>query len=128
MKLAYVASYAQQQERGANPFKIDNHYSLLELDATWKQYTLGVGDEVLSGYLVPGTTTTVGFSTPLATLHKFQGWADKFLTTPGNGIDDRYATLTWTKKGVTVAGHAGASPAPGTATTRSASAATMATN
>lgn len=100
LKLAYVASYAQQKERGANPFKQDNHYSLLELYATWKQYTLGIGDEVLSGYLVPGTTTTVGFSTPLATLHKFQGWADKFLTTPGNGIDDRYATLAWTTKGV----------------------------
>jgi hypothetical protein len=100
VKLAYIASYAKQQERGWNPLKNDNHYSLLELDVTWKQYTLGVGDEVLSGYLVPGTTTTVGFSTPLATLHKFQGWADKFLTTPGNGIDDRYATLTWTKKGV----------------------------
>jgi hypothetical protein len=29
----------------------------------------------------------IGFSTPLATLHKFQGWVDKFLTTPANGID-----------------------------------------
>ena len=30
----------------------------------------------------------MGFSTPLATLHKFQGWADKFLGTPGDGIED----------------------------------------
>jgi hypothetical protein len=32
----------------------------------------------------------VGFKTPLATLHKFQGWADKFLVTPADGIKDRY--------------------------------------
>jgi hypothetical protein len=41
-----------------------------------------------------------GFSTPLATLHKFQGWADKFLTTPVNGIDDRYLALGYGKKGL----------------------------
>jgi hypothetical protein len=100
IKLGYVASYAKQSERGRNPFKIDNHYQLLELNTTWRQFTLGLGDEILSGYLVPGTTTTIGFSTPLATLHKFQGWVDKFLTTPGNGIDDRYASITWLKKGL----------------------------
>ncbi|HEX4973709.1 MAG TPA: hypothetical protein VFV69_21890, partial [Steroidobacteraceae bacterium] len=33
-----------------------------------------------------------GFTTPLATLHRFQGWADKFLVTPVDGIDDRYLT------------------------------------
>ena len=100
VKLGYIASYAEQRERGANPLKIDNHYQLLELNTTWRQVTFGLGNEILSGYLVPGTTTTVGFSTPLATLHKFQGWVDKFLTTPGNGIDDRYASLTWLKKGL----------------------------
>ena len=31
-----------------------------------------------------------GFSTPLATLHAFQGWADAFLTTPRDGIRDLY--------------------------------------
>ena len=34
-----------------------------------------------------------GFTTPLATLHKFQGFADKFLTTPANGIRDTYIEL-----------------------------------
>ena len=41
----------------------------------------------------------MGFSTPLATVHRFQGWVDKFLTTPANGIDDRYASFAWQKKG-----------------------------
>jgi hypothetical protein len=94
IKVSYVASYAQQDERGANPLRIDNDYRLLELGATWRQFNLVLGDELLSG------NGTIGFSTPLATLHKFQGWVDKFLTTPVNGIDDRYATFNWQKKGV----------------------------
>jgi hypothetical protein len=42
----------------------------------------------------------VGFSTPLATTHLFDGWADKFLTTPANGLDDRYGTLAYELKSV----------------------------
>ncbi len=34
------------------------------------------------------------FTTPLATLHPYQGWADKFLNTPGDGIEDVYLTLS----------------------------------
>jgi hypothetical protein len=30
----------------------------------------------------------------LATLHKFQGWADKFLSTPAAGIEDMYVGAT----------------------------------
>ena len=33
---------------------------------------------------------TYGFSTPFATLHAFNGWADRFPATPVNGLDDRY--------------------------------------
>ena len=29
-----------------------------------------------------------GFNTPLATLHAFNGWADRFLTTPVKGLAD----------------------------------------
>jgi hypothetical protein len=33
------------------------------------------------------------FTTPLATGHAFQGWADRFLNTPGDGIQDVYLTF-----------------------------------
>ena len=43
------------------------------------------------------------FSTPLATLHKWNGWADKFLVTPPKGLRDLFVRLdgklgiaTWT--------------------------------
>jgi hypothetical protein len=94
MKLAYVASYATQQEYSDNPLNFDNDYYLLEFTGTFRQYSLGLGIESLQGDGVKG------FTTPLATLHKFQGWADKFLTTPPNGIEDKYVNAGFTLKGV----------------------------
>lgn len=96
VKLAYAASYAQQQQYGDNPLSVDNDYSLLELTATYRQYLLGVGFETLEG------NGLKGFTTPLASLHKFQGSADKFTVTPPNGIVDRYlnAGVTLQKVGL----------------------------
>lgn len=96
VKVAYAASYAQQQPYGDNPLSFDNDYSLLELTATYRQYMLGAGLETLEG------NGLKGFTTPLASLHKFQGWADKFTVTPPNGIVDRYlnAGITLQKVGL----------------------------
>jgi hypothetical protein len=86
VKLSYVASYATQQEAARNPLSFDLDYYLGEVNAAYGSYSIGAGVEILEG------NGTKGFTTPLATLHKFQGWADKFLTTPADGIDDRYVT------------------------------------
>lgn len=93
MKLAYSASWATQAEYGDNPLEFSNDYYLAELTGTFRQYSLGAGYEVLQG------NGTKGFTTPLATLHRFQGWADKFLTTPVNGIVDLYFSGGYQKKG-----------------------------
>lgn len=84
VKLLYAASWATQREYADNPLTFEDDYYLLELGVSLQQYSLGVGIEVLQG------EGTKGFTTPLATLHKFQGWADKFLTTPVDGVEDRY--------------------------------------
>ena len=94
VKLVGFASYASQQDRGDNPLDFSDDYAAAELIATLHGWSVGAGIEVLEGDGVKG------FSTPLATLHKFQGWADKFLTTPANGIDDRYASLGYAAKGL----------------------------
>ncbi|MBK8545616.1 MAG: hypothetical protein IPL62_20060 [Caulobacteraceae bacterium] len=39
-----------------------------------------------------------GFSTPLATLHAFQGWADVFLATPPDGVRDLYAGVSYSTR------------------------------
>ncbi len=90
IKLSYAASYATQEERGDNPLNFDNSYYMLELMGGLKQWKAGVSYEVLEG------NGQKGFATPLATLHKWQGWADKFLTTPPDGLEDLYLTVAWT--------------------------------
>jgi hypothetical protein len=90
VKLSYLASYATQREDGANPLSFDLDYYLAELTGSYRYSSLGAGVEVLEGDGVKG------FTTPLATLHRFQGWADKFLTTPVDGIVDRYVNVGFT--------------------------------
>jgi hypothetical protein len=96
LKVGYAASYAQQSDYGTNPASFDLAYYLLELSAAYRQYTVTAGREVKEG------NGAVGFATPLATLHRFNGWADKFLLTPANGIDDRYVSVGYLAKGVGV--------------------------
>ena len=86
LKVSYVASYATQQEAARNPLSFDLDYYLGEINVAYGSYSLGAGVEILEG------NGSKGFTTPLATLHRFQGWADKFLATPVDGIDDRYLT------------------------------------
>lgn len=93
-KIGYAASYADQKEYGENPLTFSNNYYLGEFSLTYRIVTFGLGYENLSGDGVKG------FTTPLATLHKFQGWADKFLTTPVNGIKDSYANVGVAMKAV----------------------------
>jgi hypothetical protein len=87
VKLAYMASWATQSDYADNPLSFDVDYVLAEVTASYKQFGLGAGMEVLDG------NGAKGFTTPLATLHKFQGWADKFLATPANGIEDTYVNV-----------------------------------
>lgn len=46
-----------------------------------------------AGFERLGAGSGRAFQTPLGTLHAFNGWADKFLTTPINGLEDRYVSL-----------------------------------
>lgn len=96
VKLAYTASYAAQTDYADNPLDFSLGYLSGELTATFKQFSLGYGMERLEGNGVKG------FTTPLATLHKFNGWADKFLATPVNGLDDQYLTAGIALKSVGV--------------------------
>ena len=78
------ASYAHQTDGGDSYLDYDAHYYAVEGAAAF------FGIKATLGYEVLASDNGVGFKTPLATLHKFQGWADKFLTTPADGIEDFY--------------------------------------
>jgi hypothetical protein len=85
---AYAAAFARQSDGGANPVDFEASYYLLELGVKLARTAVSVGHEVLGG------NGTAAFSTPLATLHAFQGWADKFLATPGAGLEDDYLKIS----------------------------------
>ena len=99
VKLSYVASYASQSDYAKNPVSYSADYYLGELGIEAKGFKLLGGYEVLgSDQTAAGAPGSVfAFQTPFATLHKFQGWADKFLTTPANGVQDAYGSLSYTK-------------------------------
>lgn len=92
------ASYASQSEGGDSLLDYDADYYVLEGAMPIGPVTATLGYEVL------GAGDGVGFKTPLATLHKFQGWADMFLATPGDGLEDLYAGLSGTIGPVKLAG------------------------
>ena len=85
-KVAYVGEYASQEDYGDNPNDYDADYYLVEAGFNWTKFGLKAGYEVLEGNGIAGES----FLTPLATLHKFNGWADKFLATPPDGLEDLY--------------------------------------
>lgn len=87
-KLSLVASYARQSNWRDNPNRYAADYWLAEGQLQLKAFGLSGGYERLGADKGLANTS---FQTPLATLHKFQGWADKFLVTPADGIRDRYA-------------------------------------
>lgn len=94
LKFNWALEYARQQDAGANLAPIDAAYSFIEVSLKTATAGMVVGREVLSGERGTFTpATNPAFQTPLATLHKWQGWADKFLTTPSAGIEDLYVGL-----------------------------------
>jgi hypothetical protein len=84
LRATYTLSYATQSDVAKNTTHYTDGYYLLEGGLEIKKITVGLGYEVLE------SDGKVAFATPLGTLHAFQGWADKFLTTPTQGIDDAY--------------------------------------
>lgn len=92
-KVALVAEFATQSDIANNPVSYDADYA--HLSGMWsgeKGLALGIAYESLGGN---SSVEDAMFRTPLATLHAFQGWADKFLTTPDAGIDDIFATVKY---------------------------------
>lgn len=86
--VAAKAAWATQSEAGDSYLDYDADYYMLEGGMNFDVVNVKLGYEVL------GAGDGVGFKTPLATLHKFQGWTDKFLGTPGDGIEDIYLGAT----------------------------------
>ena len=86
-QLAYNATYAKQSDYNGNTPKYDLAYFGGDIAGTFDIYTVKASYESLEGDGVRG------FTTPLATVHAFQGWSDAFVSPGGNksfvdGIED----------------------------------------
>jgi Alginate export len=104
-KLLYTAEFARQFHGSNNPTKYQANYILLEggLDINSAIFKLGyevMGADSSAVTKATGAATTQSFSTPLATLHAFDGWADLFLTTPARGLRDAYVSANTTLAGI----------------------------
>ncbi|PKI13837.1 alginate export family protein [Colwellia sp. 12G3] len=94
-KFLVNASLASQSDNGDNPTSYSAMYVNAEAGYNFGPVT------VLGGYELLGSDDgKVAFNTPLATKHKFNGWADKFLGTPKEGLQDIYLTAKGKVSGV----------------------------
>ena len=84
--VAWFGEFAHQEDAAQNNDNVNASY--FAAGGSWgeKCGTFGIGYEMLSGNGMNGHA----LQTPLATLHKFNGWADKFLTNPDEGLVDTY--------------------------------------
>ena len=80
-----TATIARQSDWADNPLSYDAAYHSLEGRLKSGAVTYTVGYEVLGS-----DEGLASFRMPTATLHKFQGWTDKFLATPAAGVRDFY--------------------------------------
>jgi hypothetical protein len=89
-KALYTAEYAKQSDYNGGDSRIDAHYYKVGGGAAYGNFTLRADQELLSS-----NNSKYAFQTPFGTNHLFQGWADKFLATPVEGIQDAFVTATY---------------------------------
>ena len=82
LKALYTAEFANQTDYADTPEEFDLSYLSLRGGLGYKGLSVKGGLDLLEG------DGSRGFTTPLATLHKFQGFADVFLATPAAGLED----------------------------------------
>lgn len=93
LTLHYTAEYSHQEDHGTNPLDYDvDRYNLMA-GATAYGVTFKAAMEQQDG------KNGSAFRTPLGTNHAFQGWADRFLSTPVTGLRDINLTLATTVMG-----------------------------
>lgn len=83
LAVTYDLELATQQDAGDNPANVDALYHRVTAGLAAKYFEVGAMWEVLGAGEGDGRITM-----PLSTLHAWNGWADKFLVTPADGLVD----------------------------------------
>jgi hypothetical protein len=83
-RIEYRAEWIDQGTHANGAAGNDAEYYALEAGYETRRWGIGANLEQLSG------DGMYGFQRPLATLHAYNGWADRFLSTPAEGLIDLY--------------------------------------
>jgi len=101
-KISYEAEYAIQDKPtlkedalGDVQPDVEAEYYKLGVKTNYKGFLIGLAYEVLGE---KEGSEGGAFTTPLATLHGMNGWADKFLKTPAGGLEDLNLTVGYITK------------------------------
>lgn len=90
--------YAYQTDYADNPNELDFNYYSVEPGLTFGQWTLKGQYESIGGNGSNSGDTANAMQFALGTNHAFDGWVDKFLTTPGQGLIDANIGVTYVAK------------------------------
>lgn len=88
LKVLYTAEYAQQDIHRAVASDEQLDYYFVEAGFIASGVTIKISREVQEA------KNGASFKTPLGTNHLYNGWADQFLTTPVDGLEDTFLTLS----------------------------------
>ena len=96
VKLNLAASYARQSDwKGSGP-KFGADYIAAEAGLAVSGFTATAGYELLGSDPAAAAGAGRAVQAPMATLHKFNGWADLFLAaTPNSGLQDIYGGISY---------------------------------
>lgn len=97
--LTVTAMVSNQSDYGDNPVAYDAVHYLIQGDLKLDAIHLTAAYEV-----VGSDDGAAQFRFPAATLHKFQGWTDKFLIAPDTGVRDTWVGVSGKVGGATVTG------------------------
>ncbi len=90
VRALYTAEYAKQIDYSGGDSRIDAHYYKVGGGVGLDNFTIRADQELKSS-----NNGKYAFQTPFGTNHLFQGWTDKFLATPLEGIEDSFVTATY---------------------------------
>ncbi len=90
LRALYTAEYAKQTDYQGGDSRIDAHYYKVGGGVGIDNFSIRADQELLSS-----NDSKYAFQTPFGTNHLFQGWVDKFLATPRQGIKDTFVTATY---------------------------------
>ena len=90
LRALYTAEYAKQTDYANGDKRIDAHYYKIGGGVGIDAFNVRIDQELLSS-----NNSLYAFQTPFGTNHLFQGWVDKFLVTPRQGIQDTFVTVTY---------------------------------